>query len=158
MDLTLAPTANPQYALILPLFVMATTWLQSRLTMPAPKQEEGEEPNQAAAMTRSMTTIMPLMFGFFSLSFSVGLSIYFVVSNLVGIIQYTVMGRADWRSLVGSKSDSQPEVIQGKVTPVRSSGDNGVSSEVNGEEPVKVDKRPSPKAKNKKMRNISKAK
>jgi hypothetical protein len=109
-------------------------------------------------MTRSMTTIMPLMFGFFSLSFSVGLSIYFVVSNLVGIIQYTVMGRADWRSLVGAKSEAHPEVVEGKVTPVRSSGDNGVSSKGSGEELVKVDKRPSPKAKNKKMRNISKAK
>lgn len=37
---------------------------------------------------------MPLMFGFFSLSFSVGLSIYFVTSNLVGIVQYSPQGRA----------------------------------------------------------------
>jgi len=101
MDLTLPPTANPIYALILPLLVMVTTWLQSKLTIPpAPPSEDGK-PNQAAMMTRSMTTIMPLMFGFFSLSFSVGLSIYFVVSNLVGIVQYTLMGRAEWGRLLG---------------------------------------------------------
>lgn len=103
MDLTLSPTSNPSIALSLPLFVLVTTWLQSKLTMPAPKQpEKGKEESaadQAANMTRSMTTIMPLMFGFFSLQFSVGLSIYFVVSNLVGIIQYTFMGKAQWGQL-----------------------------------------------------------
>ncbi|MDX1379114.1 MAG: YidC/Oxa1 family membrane protein insertase, partial [Anaerolineales bacterium] len=40
-----------------------------------------------AAMTQSMQYTMPLMFGFFSLSFQAGLSIYFVLSNLIGIGQ-----------------------------------------------------------------------
>ena len=71
MDLTQPPTVNPQYALAFPLLVLATTWLQSRLTMPAPvPSSDDDQASQAAAMTRSMTTIMPLMFGFFSLSFS----------------------------------------------------------------------------------------
>ncbi|GAB4508955.1 MAG: hypothetical protein OHK0046_02990 [Anaerolineae bacterium] len=99
MDLTLAPTVNPTYALILPVLVMATTWLQSKLTMPAIPADADGANNQAAQMTRSMTTIMPIMFGFFALSFSVGISIYFVVSNLVGILQYSLMGRADWKQL-----------------------------------------------------------
>lgn len=102
MDLTLPPTTNPPYALILPLLVLVTTWAQSKLTMGMSKQnksndDDGEEDSgvggQAQAMTQSMTTIMPLMFGFFSLSFSVGLSIYFVTSNLVGIVQYSPQGR-----------------------------------------------------------------
>lgn len=121
MDLTLPPTANPQYALLLPLLVMATTWLQSKLTMPAPPPEEDGKPNQAAAMTRSMTTIMPLMFGFFSLSFSVGLSIYFVVSNLVGILQYSLMGRAEWGRLLGREpktTETAPSVVTGQATKV----------------------------------------
>jgi YidC/Oxa1 family membrane protein insertase len=37
------------------------------------------------SMTKSMTYTMPLMFGFFSLQFSSGLSIYFIVSSLVGV-------------------------------------------------------------------------
>lgn len=102
MDLTLPPTTNPPYALILPLLVLVTTWAQSKLTMGMNQQNKSDDDGddsgggmggQAQAMTKSMTTIMPLMFGFFSLSFSVGLSIYFVTSNLVGIVQYSPQGR-----------------------------------------------------------------
>lgn len=127
MDLTQSPTANPSYALIFPLLVMSTTWLQSKVTMPAPA---GDDNSQAASMTKSMTTIMPLMFGFFSLSFSVGISIYFVVSNLVGIAQYALMGKADWGQLFGRSTakdvakddaaDSEaPKVIEGQVIPTQ---------------------------------------
>ena len=108
MDLTLPPTTNPQYALVLPLLVLITTWLQSKMTMaaPAPESKDGDQGNQAQAMTRSMTTIMPLMFGFFSLSFSVGLSIYFIVSNLVGIFQYGAGSRIDIRKFLGRGGDT----------------------------------------------------
>lgn len=111
MDLTLPPTSNPMYALSLPLLVVVTTWLQSKLTMPPIPPSEDGKPNQAAAMTRSMTTIMPLMFGFFSLSFSVGLSIYFVVSNLVGIAQYSFMGKAEWGRLIG-REPQKPQLAK----------------------------------------------
>jgi YidC/Oxa1 family membrane protein insertase len=94
MNLVKPPTENPVWALALPVLVLATTWLQSKLTMPVAVVADGDQPNQAQAMTQSMTTIMPLMFGFFSLSFSVGLSIYFVVSNVVGIIQYKLVARS----------------------------------------------------------------
>ncbi len=96
MDLSQPPTNNPQWALALPVLVLVTTWAQSKLTVtPTPTQSSSDgRPNQAQAMTQSMTTIMPLMFGFFSLSFSVGLSIYFVISNLIGIIQYSLMGQS----------------------------------------------------------------
>lgn len=87
------------WVIALPILVMVTTWLQSKLAMPPMTEEDKRDPTIAA--TRSMTTVMPLMFGFFALSFSVGLSIYFIVSNVVGIIQYTVMGKAYWRSLFG---------------------------------------------------------
>ncbi|NWF69486.1 MAG: membrane protein insertase YidC [Chloroflexi bacterium] len=87
MDLTLPPTTNPIWAMALPLLVLVTTWLQYKM-MPQPAPNPDSKPDQAQAMTQSMGTIMPLMFGWFSLSFSVGLSIYFVVSNIIGIIQY----------------------------------------------------------------------
>ncbi len=106
LDLTLAPTENPPYALALPLLVLVTTWAQQKLTMaltkkPGEKKDDNDDDDKeesataggAAAMTKSMTTIMPVMFGFFSLSFSVGLSIYFVASNLIGIVQYSPQGR-----------------------------------------------------------------
>lgn len=103
MDLTQPPGANPVWAYALPVIVLVTSWLQSKIMTPAtPRSNDDEEdkPNQAQAMTQSMTTVMPLMFGFFSLSFSVGLSIYFIVSNLIGIVQYALQGKVDWRSLL----------------------------------------------------------
>lgn len=114
MDLTLPPTTNPPYALILPLLVLVTTWAQSKLTMATTQgskdqdDDDDDKPSggvggQAQAMTKSMTTIMPLMFGFFSLSFSVGLSIYFVTSNLIGIVQYSPQGRRVLDRIFGGK-------------------------------------------------------
>ena len=58
----------------------------------------------SAAMSRNMTTIMPLMIGLFSLSFASGLSIYWVVSNVVGIVQYAMMGKVDWGAVFGRPS------------------------------------------------------
>jgi YidC/Oxa1 family membrane protein insertase len=83
------PPSNPPYALIMPLLVMVTTWIQFKVSQnnAAAPSADGQ-PNQAQAMTQSMGTVMPIMFGFISLSLSVGLSIYFITSNLVGVLQY----------------------------------------------------------------------
>ncbi|MCY3718841.1 MAG: YidC/Oxa1 family membrane protein insertase [Anaerolineaceae bacterium] len=123
MDLSQPPTNNPTWALALPVLVLVTTWAQSKLTVTPTPANSGSDgrPSQAQAMTQSMTTVMPLMFGFFSLSFSVGLSIYFVISNVIGIIQYSLMGQSklDLRKLLrrgptreaGSQEvDAQPPV------------------------------------------------
>ncbi len=102
MDLTAQPQppSNPWYALALPLLVMVTTYFQFKMSTGSRKQPEQEEeskddaqPNQAAAMQQSMGTVMPIMFGFISLTLSVGLSIYFLTSNVVGIIQYSPIGK-----------------------------------------------------------------
>ena len=119
MDLSQPPTNNPQWALALPVLVLVTTWAQSKLTVtPTPPQSSSDgRPSQAQAMTQSMTTIMPLMFGFFSLSFSVGLSIYFVISNVIGIIQYSLMGQSklDLRKLLRRGA---PELDDGQAAAV----------------------------------------
>lgn len=113
MDLSKPPTNNPTWALVLPALVLVTTWGQSKLTVPStpPSASDDGKPNQAQAMTQSMTTIMPLMFGFFSLSFSVGLSIYFVISNLIGIVQYSLMGQSKLKlgRLIGRKTEAESE-------------------------------------------------
>ncbi len=79
--------------------VVITTWLQFKLTTPAPQPTSTGKPDATASMTQSMGTIMPLMYGFFALSFSIGISIYFIVSNIAGIAQAFMMGRADWRNI-----------------------------------------------------------
>lgn len=100
IDLTQPPTANPVYALVLPLLVLVTSWLQSKMITPPAQPTEDGKPNQAQAMTQSMTTVMPIMMGMFSLSFSVGLSIYFIVSNIISIIQYSRQKSFEWKSLL----------------------------------------------------------
>ncbi|HEX2619442.1 MAG TPA: YidC/Oxa1 family membrane protein insertase, partial [Phototrophicaceae bacterium] len=112
MDLTQAPTIQTSvapWALALPLLVLITTWLQSKLTIPTSQPNPDGKPNQAEMMSRQMTTIMPIMFGFFALNFPIGMSIYFIVGNLVGIAQYTMMGKADWRGLLGLPPAPKPE-------------------------------------------------
>jgi YidC/Oxa1 family membrane protein insertase len=84
--------AFPSLALI----VAITTYIQSKLTTPA-----SSNPNdQSAAMSRQMTIMMPLMLGYFALTFASGLSVYFITSNLLGIVQYAMMGKANWRNLI----------------------------------------------------------
>jgi YidC/Oxa1 family membrane protein insertase len=117
MDLTAPPTppGNPIYALALPLLVMATTWLQSKLTMARsaanPAAGSADAGGGAAAMTQSMVTIMPLMLGFFALTFSAGLSIYFVTSNAIGIFQYSEYGERFWDRISGFFSRSAKDEV-----------------------------------------------
>ena len=90
----------------LAIVVGITTYIQSKLTMPA-----NANPNdQTAAMSSSMAITMPLMLFWFALTFASGLSIYFITSNLLGIVQYALMGRANWRNLLpgGNKSNTPP--------------------------------------------------
>ncbi len=65
----------------LPVLVAFTSWLQTKMTTPT-----GGGDGQAAGMGQSMTLMMPLMFGIFSLQFSTGLSFYFIISNIIGIV------------------------------------------------------------------------
>jgi YidC/Oxa1 family membrane protein insertase len=80
----------------LAIIVALTTYVQSKLTMP-PSSNPGD---QAAAMSSSMAITMPLMLGWFALTFASGLSVYFITSNLLGIAQYAVTGKANWRALL----------------------------------------------------------
>jgi YidC/Oxa1 family membrane protein insertase len=81
MDLALTPQQLGGLTYGLPILVAFTSWLQTKMTTPA-----GGGDTQAAGMGQSMTLMMPLMFGFFSLNFSTGLSFYFIVSNIIGIV------------------------------------------------------------------------
>ncbi len=81
---------------VLPLVVVVTTWLQSRVMTPA---TAGADP-QAAQMSQSMAVTMPLMIGWMSLQFPSGLSIYWVVSNAVSVVQYAVAAPVDWKNVL----------------------------------------------------------
>jgi YidC/Oxa1 family membrane protein insertase len=93
MDLGQSPgAAHPGLAqwlsYALPLIVGGTSLLQQKLVTPP---AASDDQSQAAMMNRQMQIMMPLMFMMFTLNYPVGLSIYFIISNLIRIVQYYVM-------------------------------------------------------------------
>lgn len=52
-----------------------------------------------AQSTQSMALMSTLMFAWFSLSFASGLSIYFIVGNILGIIQYGMTNPLKWSNI-----------------------------------------------------------
>lgn len=96
-EISFLPNGFPTLAII----VALTTYIQTKLTTPATANPN----DQSAAMTGMMSIYMPLLLGWFAMTFPSGLAIYFTTSNLLGIIQYALMGKANWRNLLpgGSK-------------------------------------------------------
>jgi YidC/Oxa1 family membrane protein insertase len=95
---------QPDPTYILAVVVAATTFIQSKLTMPP-----STNPNdQSAAMGQSMAITMPLMLGWFALTFPSGLAVYFITSNALGIIQYAAQGKANWSNLLPKFMKKQP--------------------------------------------------
>jgi YidC/Oxa1 family membrane protein insertase len=99
---------QPDPYFILPVLVVATTYLQQKVMTPP-----SADPS-SSSMSRQMNIMMPLMFGLFALQFASGLSIYFIVSNVIGIGQYYLIGRKATTSDAGSKAPAKPVKAVGK--------------------------------------------
>jgi YidC/Oxa1 family membrane protein insertase len=81
---------------ILAIIVVASTYLQSKLMTPP-----STSPNdQSAAMGKAMNLYMPFFMGYLALTLASGLALYFAVSNLVGVAQYALLGKVDFRTLL----------------------------------------------------------
>lgn len=92
--------AQPDPFLVLPILVAGTMFLQQKLMAPPtsaaskdPNKKGAQDDNPAAQMQQSMLYTMPLMFGFFAMSFGSGLAIYFIISNIIGIGQGYIVRR-----------------------------------------------------------------
>lgn len=75
---------QPDPYFIIPILVVVTTYFSNKLMTPPTTDPTMKQTNQM------MQLMMPLMFGFFMLSTPVGLGIYWIVSNLVGVLQYYI--------------------------------------------------------------------
>jgi YidC/Oxa1 family membrane protein insertase len=84
---------------VLAILVVVTSYLQTKLMTPPTTAGD-----QGAQMSKAMNLYMPLFMGYLAYTFSSGLALYFVASNLIGILQYGAMGKLDWRSLLPSRS------------------------------------------------------
>ena len=100
--------AHPDRYFVLPILVAVSTYVQQKM-MATPSNDP-----QTASMNQMMTLMMPLMFGYFSLQFASGLSLYWVVSSLVGIItQYFQTG---WGNLLPQRITGNAVVVSKPVT------------------------------------------
>ena len=103
MDLAL-PDPSP---IILPLLVGVSMYvLQKMTTMPSASPQQD-------STNRMLLWMMPVMFGFFTLNFPSGLAVYWVVSNVIGVvIQGFVTGWDPLRNLFKFGGTSQPAQSQ----------------------------------------------
>jgi YidC/Oxa1 family membrane protein insertase len=87
--------ALPDPFYILPLLVVVSTFVQSKIMTPPTATADPS----AAQMTQSMTMMMPIMIGWMSLQFPSGLSMYWVIGNLVSIAQYAATMPVNWKNV-----------------------------------------------------------
>lgn len=124
--------AQPDPLFVLPVLVFGTMFVQQKFLSPTAQQSDDDkkdkgkkgDDNPAAAMSQSMQYTMPIMFGFFSLQFPAGLSIYFVLANLIGIAQGVYMRR--------SMEQAKLESAQSGVDTAGTVAQDGESESANG--------------------------
>jgi YidC/Oxa1 family membrane protein insertase len=92
---------------LLAIIVALTTYVQSKVTMPATSTPG----DQGAMMGKMMAIYMPLLLGYFALTFASGLSIYFIASNLIGIAQYALLGKVNWKALLPGQKPVQTAAL-----------------------------------------------
>ena len=103
---------------IMAILVAASMWMLQKMSVPL-----SGEPTQQS-MQRMMVWLMPLMFGFISLSIPSGLPLFWVCNSLLGIvIQYRVTG---WGTLkVPSLASLKAGLPQPVNTPANTAGASG---------------------------------
>ncbi|MEA4910375.1 MAG: YidC/Oxa1 family membrane protein insertase [Chloroflexi bacterium] len=92
---------------ILAIVVTATTYIQSKLMQPPSTGGSGGAGDQTAMMSNMMTLYMPFLMGYLALTLASGLSLYFLTSNLIGIIQYSVLGKVNWSNLIPGRKPAK---------------------------------------------------
>ena len=102
--------ANPDPTpFVLPVLVAGTMWLQQKL-MTQPSTDP-----QQASMNQTMQLMMPLMFGYFTMQFSSGLALYFIISNVIGIVLQWGIERLEGPVAIAGASASAPAAGKEKV-------------------------------------------
>ncbi len=94
--------------LVLPLLLVATQFLMTKISNPMASDSSSPHANTM----KSMSTIMTVMFGFFSLQVPAGLSLYWVTGNLLQMIQQYIMTE------YASKPKTQPAAASATETAV----------------------------------------
>ena len=80
---------------VLAIVVVISTYLQTKLM--SPPANPGD---QSAMMTNMMNVYMPLLMGYLAYTLASGLALYFFMSNIIGIGQYALLGRLNWKNVL----------------------------------------------------------
>ena len=116
MDLSVPDPTN----IIIPALVFVSTWVQQKMTI-MPSADPRQQSNQTM-----MLWMMPLMIGFFSLTFPSGLSLYWIVSNVIGVaIQYFISGWGPLFPLFPKTEPAAAPAQQVRETPSEEMSDDG---------------------------------
>jgi YidC/Oxa1 family membrane protein insertase len=95
---------------VLPILVGGSMWLQQKL-MTQPSADP-----QQASMNQTMQLMMPLMFGYFTTQFASGLALYFVISNVVGILIQLAFERFGGPATVEVPKSNAPDTDKKRAT------------------------------------------
>lgn len=118
---------------ILPILVAASTYLLQKMsTLPATDERQ-------RAQMAMMNFLMPLIFGWITISLPSGLGLYYVLSNIIGIVmQYAYVGGGpiNWRAIIGiSQEPVLPKAMEAREKTLErirniSSGDDDEEDDV----------------------------
>lgn len=98
---------------VLAILVVITTYMQSKL-MATPNPDPKSQTNM---MTSMMNIYMPFLMGWMAFTLSSGLALYFVVSNVIGIGQYALLGKVNWSNLIPGRKAVGPTIASAN-TPI----------------------------------------
>ncbi|MBI3742532.1 MAG: membrane protein insertase YidC [Chloroflexi bacterium] len=99
LNLASQPDLSVPITLLIPALVLLSTWVQQKMTVAPAADPSMTQTNQ------SMQMMMTVMVGMFSLQFPIGLSLYWIVFGIVGIVQqYFTNGG----NLFGAKTQLAP--------------------------------------------------
>jgi len=132
---------------VLVVVVVITTYVQSKLIA----TPSANPKDQTAAMTNMMNLYMPLFMGYLAYTLASGLALYFVASNLIGILQYAMLGKVNWANVIPwtkkpvQKPSAKPAVKSSGKTEITTTGKS--SKKPTARPPVKPVKKPSGKSK-----------
>jgi YidC/Oxa1 family membrane protein insertase len=90
---------------VLAIIVVITTYISTKIITPPPQPGGGND--QSAMMTNMMNIYMPLLMGWLAWTLSSGLALYFVVTNLIQILQYAITGKVYWGNILPGKKAAE---------------------------------------------------
>lgn len=132
---------------ILAILVVATTFIQSRVAAPPTSSN-----SQTDMMAQSMNIYMPILMGYLAYTLSSGLALYFLVSNIVSVVQYAAQGQANWSRVFPWIKTKPKELGSVKLPELVSASLDDELEEATRFETIKKEAKPSARASVKKQR------